>query len=137
MPVDFQSSVCAWLIQFGAIGEWNVFAVIPESPEYSFNGFFVGMWRHFARVWYRFVHRHQSCSNVAVDWCKQRQTIAVVASVFLLHCARISCGWISGNFVLVHWMVGNVLEQLLHIKYCMEQFDMIFHFFIQIEIDGN
>lgn len=85
------------------------------------------MWCNFGRVWIRFVHGHESSSDVAVDWCEQRQIIAAVASVFLLYCARTGCGWFSGNFIVVHWMVGNVLEQLLYIKYCMELFDVTLH----------
>lgn len=80
------------------------------------------MWRNFARVWIRSVHRHKSNSVVPVDRREQRYIIEFAASVFLLYCAWTSRGWIDRDFVVVHRLVGDVFEQLLYTEYCMGQF---------------
>lgn len=84
----------------------------------NFLPFLAGMWFHFTSVRICFVHRHKSYSIVSTDWCEQRSIITFVTSVFLLYCARTSGGWINRYICVIHWMVGNMFEQLLYSKYC-------------------
>lgn len=86
------------------------------------SNFAAGMWIGVTCLRFRSVHWFRSNSFVPIDWCEQREIIPSATTVFLLHCARTSGGRINRYFIVVHWMVGDVFEQLLYSKYCTKLF---------------